>query len=75
MAPPVLPAPPERSVPKLTPAIPDYVNASNGRAEPWCWTKDAQEILRKVRKIRARNAERTATTVDRIISHPLETDH
>jgi len=64
-----------RSVPELKPAILDYVDASNGRAEPWCWTKDAQEILRKVRKIRARTAEGAAASVDRRISHPLETDH
>ena len=64
-----------RSVPELKQAILDYVDASNGRAEPWCWTKDAQEILRKVRKIRARTAEGAAASVDRIISHPLETDH
>ncbi len=47
------------SVPELKQAILDYVESSNGRAEPWCWTKDAQEILRKVRKIRARLAEDT----------------
>jgi transposase len=64
-----------RSVPELKQAILDYVDVSNGRAEPWCWTKDAQEILRKVRKIRARTAEGAAASVDRIISHPLETDH
>ncbi len=64
-----------RSVPELKQAILDYVDASNGRAEPWCWTKDAQEILRKVRKIRARTAEGAAASVDRIMSHPLETDH
>ncbi|EQD62104.1 tISRso5 ISRSO5-transposase protein [mine drainage metagenome] len=64
-----------RSVPELKQAILDYVAASNGRAEPWCWTKDAQEILRKVRKIRARLAEGTAATADRIISHPLASGH
>ncbi|EQD57168.1 hypothetical protein B1A_11207, partial [mine drainage metagenome] len=36
-----------RSVPELKRAILDYVEASNGRAEPWCWAKDAQETLRK----------------------------
>ena len=64
-----------RSVPELKQAILDYVEASNGRAEPWCWTKDAQEILRKVRKIRAHITEGTAATVDRIMSHPLDADH
>ena len=38
------------------------------------WTKDALEILRIVRKIRALPSERAAAPVDRKLSHPLETD-
>ncbi len=54
-----------KSVPELKRAILDYVEASTGRAEPWCWTKDAQEILRKVRKIRERLGESSAVSASR----------
>ena len=43
-----------RSVPELKQAILDYVATSNGRARPWVWTKSAEEILRKIAKLRAR---------------------
>ncbi len=40
------------SVPELVRAIEDYAKVSNGEAHPWVWTVSAQEIVRKVRKIR-----------------------
>ncbi len=43
-----------RSVPELKQAILDYVATSNGRARPWVWAKSADEILRKIAKLRAR---------------------
>lgn len=65
-----------RSVPELKQAILDYVAVSNGRAGPWVWTKDAQEIMRKIRKLRERPQ---APTVDletgRIKAFPSATHH
>lgn len=40
-----------RNVPSLKRAIEEYVQVSNERAQPFVWTKDAETILRKVRKI------------------------
>ena len=40
-----------RNVPELIRAIREFTANYNGRAGPFVWTKDAQEILRKVRKI------------------------
>ena len=40
------------SVPKLVEAIEEYAKVSNDAAHPWVWTQSADEILRKVRKIR-----------------------
>lgn len=65
-----------RSVAELRAAINDYVEVSNGRAKPWIWTKSAGEILRKVRKIRARLQAPLADRLEsRIIGHPLATPH
>ena len=40
-----------RNVAALKRAIEEYAKVSNGRAQPFVWTKDAETILRKVRKI------------------------
>ena len=45
------------NVSALKRAIEQFVRASNGRAEPWVWTKDAQKILEKVARIRRRMAD------------------
>jgi transposase len=39
------------SVPALKRAIKEFIEAYNSHAKPFVWTKDADEILRKVRKI------------------------
>jgi len=39
------------SIPALKKAIEEFVEAYNSKAKPFVWTKDADEILRKVRKI------------------------
>ena len=41
-----------QSVPELVHAIEEFAKVSNGEAHPWVWTQSAEEILRKVRKIR-----------------------
>jgi transposase len=65
-----------RSVAELRCAILDFVEASNGHAKPWIWTKDAKTILRKVQKIRRRlQAPLTERIEPRIKAHPLETPH
>ena len=43
-----------KNVHELKKAIEAFVHATNGRAEPWTWTKDASRILEKVAKIRHR---------------------
>jgi transposase len=40
-----------RNVSALKRAVEEYVKVSNGRAQPFVWTKDAATILRKVRKM------------------------
>jgi transposase len=45
------------SVPALKKAVEEFVEAYNSRAKPFVWTKDADEILRKVRKIQHMLAE------------------
>ena len=40
------------NVPELTRAIREYVTAHNAASMPFTWTKDTDEILRKVAKIR-----------------------
>ncbi len=40
-----------RNVASLKRAIEEYAEVSNERAQPFVWTKDAETILRKVRKI------------------------
>jgi len=45
-----------RSVKQLKTAIEAFVESSNGKAEPWAWTKDAQKIIEKVARIRRRMA-------------------
>lgn len=40
-----------KSVPALMRAIKEFAAAHNGKPRPFVWTKDADEILRKVRKI------------------------
>jgi transposase len=65
-----------RSVAELRAAINDFVEASNGRAKPWIWTKSASQILRKVQKIRARiQAPLIDRLGSRIMAHPLATLH
>jgi hypothetical protein len=39
------------SVPLLINAIKEFVKASNLKAKPFVWTKDADKLLEKVRKI------------------------
>ncbi len=65
-----------RSVPELKQAILDYVAVSNDRAEPWVWTKDASEILRKIRKLRDRlRAPVRDPLTGRIKAYPSATAH
>ncbi len=65
-----------RSVPELKQAIVDFVAVSNGRAKPWVWTKDANEILRKVRKLRDRlRAPIVDPLTGRIKAYPSATPH
>ncbi|MGA8543336.1 MAG: IS630 family transposase, partial [Thermoplasmata archaeon] len=40
-----------RNVTALKRAIEEYTEISNERAQPFVWTKDAETIMRKVRKI------------------------
>jgi hypothetical protein len=40
-----------RHVASLKRAIEEYAQVSNEKAQPFVWTKDAETILRKVRKI------------------------
>jgi len=54
----------------------DYVAVSNDRAEPWVWTKDASEILRKIRKLRDRlQAPIVEPLTGRIKAYPSATPH
>jgi hypothetical protein len=65
-----------RSVPELKQAILDYVAVSNGHASPWVWTKSADEILRKIRKLRERlRAPTVDPLTDRIKAYPSATPH
>ena len=65
-----------RSVPELKQAIVDFVAVSNGRAKQWVWTKDATEILRKVRKLRDRlRAPIVDPLTGRIKAYPSATPH
>lgn len=65
-----------KSVPELKQAILDFTEASNRVAAPWTWTKDAQEIIRKVQKLRERN---NGPIIDpatgEIMGSPLKTSH
>ncbi len=65
-----------RSVPELKQAILDYVSTSNGRAKPWVWTKSAEEILRKIAKLRKRlSAPIIDPLTGELKAHPSATDH
>ena len=64
------------SVAELRVAIEEFVLTSNGHAKPWVWTKDAQTLLRKVRKVKEHlSRPLTAGLESRIMAHPLETPH
>lgn len=65
------------SVPELVAAIEEYAKVSNGETHPWTWTVSAEEILRKVQKIRQLLGwdPTTETPSRRIISHPSATPH
>ena len=65
------------SVPELVEAIEEYAKVSNGAAHPWIWTQSADEILRKVRKIRQLLGwdSIVGTPPGGIISHPSATPH
>jgi hypothetical protein len=39
------------NVPALKRAIKEFIESHNSHAKPFVWTKDADQILRKVRKI------------------------
>lgn len=65
-----------KSVPELKQAIMDFTEATNCVAHPWTWTKDAQEIIRKVEKLRARiNGPIVDPVTGEIIGYPSETHH
>ncbi|HVD02794.1 MAG TPA: IS630 family transposase [Candidatus Dormibacteraeota bacterium] len=65
-----------RSVPELKQAILDFVAVTNGRAKPWVWTMDANEIIRKVRKLRDRlRAPIIDPLTGRIKAYPSATLH
>ncbi len=66
-----------KSVPELITAIQEYAGATNSEARPWVWTKSADEVLRKVRKLRqVLGMEFTGERpTEAIISHPLATPH
>ena len=65
-----------KSVPELKQAIMDFTEESNRVARPWTWTKDAQEIIRKVQKLRERtNGPIIDPTTGEISGYPLETPH
>jgi hypothetical protein len=66
-----------QSLPELVGAIEEYAKVSNGNARPWVWTQSAEEILRKVRKIRHLLGwdPTVEPTSDRIISHLSATPH
>ena len=42
-----------RSVPQLQSAIHAYIDANNADPKPFIWTKDAQQIIEKVKRARA----------------------
>ena len=65
------------SVRELVRAIADYAKVSNGAAHPWIWTQSADEILRKVRKIRHLLGwdPVVGPPSGGIISHPSATPH
>ncbi|MGI0130425.1 MAG: IS630 family transposase [Thermoplasmata archaeon] len=65
------------SVPDLVHAIEEYAKISNGEAHPWVWTQSAEEILRKVRKIRQLLGwdPTVGSSSGGTISHPSATPH
>ena len=65
-----------KSVPELKQAILDFTEESNRVARPWTWTKDAQEIIRKIQKLRERiNGPIIDPATGEIMGYPLETPH
>jgi transposase len=65
-----------RSVPELKQAILDFVEVSNGRAKPRVWTKDAKQIVDKIRKLRDRlKAPIIDPLTGRIKAYPSATPH
>ncbi len=65
-----------KSVPELKQAIMDFTEESNRVARPWTWTKDAQEIIRKVQKLRERiNGPIIDPATGEMMGYPLETPH
>lgn len=65
-----------KSVPELTQAIVDFTETYNQVARPWSWTKDAQEIIRKVQKLRERiDGPIVDPATGEIMGYPLETPH
>jgi transposase len=65
-----------KSVPELKQAIVDFTEASHRVARPWTWTKDAQEIIRKVQKLRERiSGPIIDPATGEIMGYPLETPH
>jgi transposase len=65
-----------KSVPELKQAILDFTESSNSVAKPWTWTKDAQEIVRKIGKLRRRIFGPIIDPVTgEIMGYPLETPH
>ncbi len=65
-----------KSVPELKQAILDFTEVSNGVAKPWTWTKDAQEIIRKIQKLRERiDGPIIDPATGEIMGYPLETPH
>lgn len=65
-----------KSVPELKQAILDFTEESNSVAKPWIWTKDAQEIIRKIEKLRQRiSGPIIDPATGEIMGYPLETHH
>lgn len=62
-----------KSVPELKQAILEFTEESNRVARPWTWTKDAQEIIRKVEKLRQRLAGPIVDpATGEILGYPVE---
>ncbi len=62
-----------KSVPELKQAILEFAEESNRVARPWAWTKDAQEIIRKVEKLRQRLAGPIVDpATGQILGYPVE---